>query len=148
MSGRVTASVPDSPQQRSDSGTAWPISALATLMPGVGLHRRVAGIVVHVARAFDAVELDALFQQVLVDVEQAAAGEDLLELVFLQLIHAGAAGDDHRLDVEVVQRVGDAVEQHAVVGGDLLALVLVAGRGLRIAAAQVAGRQHGVAPMS
>ena len=48
----------------------------------------------------------------------------------------------HRLDVEVVERVGDAVEQHAVVGDDLLALVVVACRGLRIAAAQVAGRQH------
>jgi hypothetical protein len=73
-------------------------------------------------------QLDALFHQVLVDVEQAAAGEDLLELVLLQLIHAGAAGDDHRLDVEIVQRVGNAVEEHAVVGGDLLALVVIAGR--------------------
>jgi hypothetical protein len=77
-----------------------------------------------------------------VDVEQAAAREDLLELVFLQLVHAGAAGDDHRLDVEVVQRVGDAVEEHAVVGGDLLALVLLTAERLRIAAAQVARRQH------
>ena len=76
------------------------------------------------------------------DVEQAAAGENLVELVFLQLVHAGAAGHDHGLDVEVVERVGDAVEQHAVVGDDVLPLVFVAGGGLRIAAAQVARRQH------
>ncbi len=76
------------------------------------------------------------------DVEQAAAGEDLLELVPQQLIHAGAAGDDHRVDVEVVQRVGDAVEEHAVVGGDLLALIRFAGGDLRVAAAEIAGRQH------
>ena len=36
------------------------------------------------------------------------------------------------------------MEEHAVVGGDLLALVLLAGGGLRVAAAQVARRQHGV----
>ena len=78
------------------------------------------------------------------NVEQPAAGEDLVELVLLQLIHAGTAGDDHRLDVEIVQRVGNAVEEHAVVGGDLLPLRRFAGRRLRVAAAQVAGRQYGL----
>ena len=107
---------------------------------GLRLHRRVARLVVHEARAGDAVEFDALLQQVLVDVEQSAAGEDLLELVLQQLIHAGAAGDDHCVDVEVVECVGDAVEEHAVVGGDLLPLVGLAGGDLRVAAAQVAGR--------
>ncbi len=76
------------------------------------------------------------------DVHQPAAGEDLAEFVFQQLVHAGAAGHHHGLDVEVVQRVGDAVEQHAVGRGNGLALVLVAAGGLRIAAAQVARRQH------
>ena len=76
------------------------------------------------------------------DVEDAAAGEDLVELVALQLVVAGAAADDHGLDVEVVERVGDAVEQHAVVGDDLLGLVVLARAALRIAAAQVARRQH------
>ena len=33
MSGRATASVPDSPQQRSDRSTRVPISSLATLIP-------------------------------------------------------------------------------------------------------------------
>jgi hypothetical protein len=107
------------------------------------LHRGVAGLVVHVAGAGDALELEALLHQVFVDVEQPAAGEDLLELVLLQLIHAGAAGHDHRLDVEIVERVGDPVEEHPVVGGDLLAGVFLARGGLRVAAAQVARRQHG-----
>ena len=140
--GASTASVPDSPQQRSFSATFVPISCVHDLERRVGLHRRVAGVVVHVAHALDAFELHALLHQVLVDVEQAAAREDLVELVLLQLVHARAARHDHGLDVEVVERVGDAVEQHAVVGGDLLALVVIAGRGLRIAAAQVARRQH------
>ena len=54
----------------------------------VGLHRRVAGIVVHVAHAGDAIELYPLLHQVFVDIEQAATGEDLFEFVFLQLVHA------------------------------------------------------------
>ena len=60
------------------------------------------------------------------DVEQPAAGENLVELIFLQLVHAGAARDNHRLDIKVVQRIGHAVEKHAIVGRDFLALVVVA----------------------
>ena len=111
------------------------------------LHRAVARVVEQVARrrgvdAARAAERDALLEQVLVDVDDPAAGEDLLELVALQLVVAGAAADHHGLDVEVVERVGDAVEQHPVVGDDLLGLVEVARAALRVAAAQVAGRQH------
>ena len=110
----------------------------------VHAHRIVAGLVVEVAHPFHAVEPDALLHQVLVDVEQAAAGEDLVEFVLLQLVHAGAAGDDHRANVEVVERVGEAMEQHAIVGDDLAPLVGLPGCGLRVAAAQVARRQHGL----
>lgn len=66
----------------------------------------------------------------------------IFEFVFLQLVEAGPARHDHCPDVEVVERVRHAVEQHAVVGDDLLALVVIAGRRLRIAAAEIAGRQH------
>ena len=107
------------------------------------LHRAVAGVVVQVA-ALAGRQRDALLEQVLVDVDDAAAGEDVFELVALQLVVAGAAADHHGLDVEVVQRVGDAVEQHPVVGDDLLGLVELARAALRIAAAQVARRQHGL----
>ena len=69
-------------------------------------------------------------------------GKDLVEFVAFELIHARAARDDHGLDVEVVERVRDAVEQHAVRRDDRLALVLFARRGLRIAAAEIARRQH------
>ena len=89
---------------------------------------------------------NALFQQVFVDIEQAAAGKDFTELVFQQLIHAGAARHDHRLDVEVIQRVCHAVEQHAVVGADPVGLVALPRGILRVAAAQIAGRQHGDRP--
>ena len=76
------------------------------------------------------------------DVEQPASREDALELVLHELVHAGAAGHDHRLDVEVVERVRDAMEQHAVRSRDRLAPVVIAGGGLRITAAEVARRQH------
>ncbi|MDT4852046.1 hypothetical protein FQZ97_862640 [compost metagenome] len=99
---------------------------------------------VHVAHALRALEFDALFEQVLVDVDQAATREDLLELVARELVVAGATTDHHRLDIQVVQRVGDPVEQHPVVGDNLLGLVGHAVAALRIAAAQVARRQHGL----
>ena len=82
-------------------------------------------------------------KQIFVDIEQPAAGENLVELVLQQLIHAGAARHYHGLDVEVVKRVGDAVEQHAVIHGDLVSPVFLPGGSLRIAAAQIARRQHG-----
>jgi hypothetical protein len=68
----------------------------------------------------------------------------IFELVALQLVVAGAAAHHHGLDVQVVQRVGHAVEQHPVVGDDLLGLVELAAAALRVAAAQVARRQHGL----
>ena len=71
------------------------------------------------------------------NIQQAAAGENLVELIFLQLIHASAAGYDHGLDVEIIERIGDAMEQHPVVGGDFQTLVMVARGGLRITAAAV-----------
>jgi hypothetical protein len=86
---------------------------------------------VQVAGAADPIEPDALLQQVFVDVQQAAAGKDLLEVVFFELVHAGATGDDDRPDVEIVERVGDTVEKHPVVGGDPLPLVGLAGGRLR-----------------
>ena len=76
------------------------------------------------------------------DVDDAAAGEDLLELVVLQLVVTGAAADDDSLDVEVIERVGNAVKEHAVVGDDLFGLVELARAALRIAAAEIPRRQH------
>ena len=76
------------------------------------------------------------------DVEQTAAGKNLFEFILLQLVHASTARHHHRLDVQVVERVREAVEQHPVVGDDLLTLIGIAGRGLRIATTQVARWQH------
>ena len=74
------------------------------------------------------------------DVHDAAAGEDLVELVRGQLVVAGTARDQYSLDVEVIERVGHAVEQHTVVRHHLLGFVELAVAALRIAAAQVARR--------
>src|SRR3989344_5613130 len=91
--------------------------------------------------AADALELHALPQQVLVDVDEPRAGKDLVELVLLELVEAGAAGHDHGADVEVVERVREAVKEHAVGGDDALAALLFPRGGLRVAAAQVPRRQ-------
>src|SRR5579863_7897780 len=108
------------------------------------LHRRVAGIVIHVAHASDVLEHDALLHEELMDVDDLAAGEDLLELVALELIEAGPAAHHHGFYVEIVQCIGDAVEQHAIVGDDLFGLVELAGAALRVAAAEISRRQHGL----
>ena len=91
-------------------------------------------------------ELDAFFQQQLVNVDDPAARENLVEFVALQLVETGAATHHHGLDVQVVQRVRDSVEQNPVVGDDFLGLVEVARTALGITAAQVTGRQHRLHP--
>ena len=108
----------------------------------VGFHRAVTGVVVEVG--LPALGLHALFHQVFVDVQQAAVREDALELVLQQLIHAGAAGDDDRADVQIVEGGGQAVEQHPVAGGDFLPLLCEAIGPLRIATAEIARWQHGL----
>ena len=77
------------------------------------------------------------------DIKQTASGEYLFKLVFLQLIHAGTARHNHRLDIEVIQRIGDAMELYTVIGCNLAALVVITSRGLRVAAAQVTRWQNG-----
>ena len=78
------------------------------------------------------------------NIDDAAAREDLVKLVALQLVVAGAAAHHHGLDVEVVERVGNTVKEHPVVGDHLLGLVELAAAALGVAAAQVARRQHGL----
>ena len=107
-------------------------------------HRAVTRVVEQIARLLFGTEFDVFFKQKLVNVNNAAAWEDLVKLVALQLVKASATAHHHGFDVEVVERVGHAVEQHAVVGDDLLGLVKLARPFLRIAAAQVAGWQHGL----
>ena len=78
------------------------------------------------------------------NVEQPAARKDFFELILQQLIHAGAAGYDHGLDVEVIEGIGHAMEQHAIFGSNCIAFICLPAGGLRITAAQIAWRQHGL----
>ena len=91
-----------------------------------------------------AIELNAFFEQKFVDVYHAAAGENFFKAVFFQLVVAGAAAHHHGFDVEVVERVGHAVEEHAVFGGHFFGFGCIAAGILRVAAAKVARRQHGL----
>ena len=108
-------------------------------------HGAVARVVVQVASGpwlVGSRQGDAFFQQVFMDVHNAAAREYFVEFVALQLVVASAAADHHGLDVEVIQCVGHTVEQHPVVGDDLFGLLELPRSALRIAAAQIARRQH------
>ena len=95
----------------------------------------MTGVVIHVARAGNTREFHAFFEQKFMDIQQAAAWENFLKLIFLQLIHAGATTYHYRLDIKVVQCVGHAMEQNPILGGDLVAFVRIASRRLRVAAA-------------
>src|SRR5690606_22324858 len=106
----------------------------------------VAGVVVHVAHALGAFQFDAFFQQVLVDVDQAAPREYFLKLVACQLVVAGATADHHRLDVKIVKGGSHTVEQHAVVSDDLVGFVVHAIAALGVATAQVTRRQYRLHP--
>src|SRR5882762_4718204 len=101
-------------------------------------------VMIHVAGPGDIFQPHSLLQKVLVDVHDLGARKYTLEFIPLELIEAGSAADHDGFDVEVVERVGDPVKQHTVVGGALLLLVEFAGPPLRIAAAQISGRQHGL----
>ena len=104
----------------------------------------MAGVVVHVTNARDALELHALLEQVLMNIHDATAGEDLVELIASELVVAGATRDHHGFNVEVVERIGHSVEENTVVGDDLLGLVELTRPPLRIAAAQIARWQYGL----
>ena len=47
------------------------------------LHRAVARVVIHVARARDAFELDAFLEQEFMNIDDTATGEDFFKLVAL-----------------------------------------------------------------
>ena len=69
------------------------------------------------------------------NIDDAATGEDFVELIALQLVVARAATHHHGFDVEVVQRVGHAVKEHAVVGDDFFGFVKLAAALLRVTTA-------------
>ena len=76
------------------------------------------------------------------DIDDATSWEYLVELVALELVITRAATHHHGFDVEVVERVGHAVEQHTVVSDDFFRLVELPTAALRIAATQVTRWQN------
>ena len=102
----------------------------------------MAGVVEQVARLLAGVELYTLLQQILMDIDDATAWENFIELVALQLVVTRAATHHHGFDVEVVQRICHAVEQHTVVGDDFFCLVKLPAAALRITTTQIARWQN------
>ena len=90
-------------------------------------HRGVTGFVIQVLHALHGLDTDTFFHQVFVDVQQPAIRKYGFEFVLLQLIHAGAAGDDNGADIHVVQGIGETMKQHPVFSADSLAFGLVPG---------------------
>ena len=118
----------------------WAQQRLDGLHGVLQLHGAVARIVIQVGAVV--VECHAFFKQVLMDVNDAAAWKNFVELIALQLVIAGAATDHHRFDVQVVQGVGHAVEQDPVVRDDFFSLVKLTAALLGVAAAQITRRQN------
>ena len=102
----------------------------------------MARVVIQVLTLLCGIQRDALLQQVLVDIHNAAARENFVELIALQLIVASATTDHHGFDVQIIQRVRHTMEQHPVVSDDFVGLVLLARPTLGVAATQVAWGQH------
>ena len=72
------------------------------------------------------------------DVDQATARKDLFELIARELVITCTAANNDRLDIKIVQRVGHAMEQHAVIRDDLFGFVVHAIAALRVPTAQIA----------
>ena len=60
-------------------------------------------------------------------INQSALWKYLLEFIFQQLIHTSAAGYNDGFDIKVVQRIGNAMKQHPIVGCYLLTFLVIAG---------------------
>ena len=78
------------------------------------------------------------------DVDDAATWENFLKAILLQLVVTRTTAHHHGFDVQIIQSIGHAVEQHAVIGGDFLCFFHIARAFLRITTAQIAWRQHGL----
>lgn len=57
------------------------------------------------------------------NIQQSTVGKYLFKLVLQQLVHTGAAGNDHSLDVQIIERIGNSVKQDTVFRGYRLALI-------------------------
>ena len=88
------------------------------------------------------IERDIFLKQVLMDIDDAATRENTIKLVPLQLVVARATAHDNGFNVQIVQRIGHTMEQHAVVRDHLFGLVKLAAAALRVATTQVARWQH------
>ncbi len=99
-------------------------------------------IVIHVSHAFSAFQLDTFFQQELMDINDSATRENLFKLVARQLVITSATRNNDCLDVQVIQRVGHAMEKYAIVRDDLVCFIKVTRTSLRVTAAQIAWRQN------
>lgn len=64
--------------------------------------------------------ISRFFQQEFMDVDDAATWENFLKAILLQLVVTRTTAHHHGFDVQIIQSIGHAVEQHAVVGGDFL----------------------------
>ena len=104
----------------------------------------MAGIVVEVCAT--RVQRDAFFKQVLMNINDSAAGENALELIPLQLVIARTATDHHGLDIQVIERVRDTMEQNTVVGDDFLGFIELSATALGVAATQIPWWQNRLNP--
>ena len=70
---------------------------------------------VKITSALNAFDRNAFFKKVFMDVDQAAAREYLFEFIAIELIQASATTDHDRLNIEVIERVCDPMEEVGVI---------------------------------
>jgi hypothetical protein len=67
-------------------------------------------IVIHVFHATHIRELDTLFQEVFMNINDSATREDLFKLIAGELVITSTTRHDNSLNVQVVQGIGYAME--------------------------------------
>ena len=76
------------------------------------------------------------------DINDSATRENLFKLIACQLVITSATRNNHCLDIQVIERVGHAMEKHAVVRDDLVCFIKITRTSLRITTAQITWRQN------
>ena len=97
---------------------------------------------VNVLNPTDAFHFHAFFQQIFMNIQQTATGENLAEFIFQQLIHTRTTRDDHRFNIQIAKRIRYPVEQNTIFGGNLRAFFQIPAGSLRITTAQITRWQY------
>ena len=99
-------------------------------------------IVIHVASAGHSFKMNALLQQIFVNIDDTTTWENFIEFIALQLVVAGSTRNDDSFDIKIIQGVSYPMKQYAIISNDFFCFIKITGTTLRITTAQISWRQH------